>query len=502
MIGASPPRHLCACARVHYAWVVAVVIFVALLLAGAVRSAPGILTVAYEDEFGWSRAEIAGAVSTNILLYGLLGPFAAALMEASGVRATLLAALAMLAAGAGVTVLMDRLWHLYVLWGVVVGCAAGVIAPTLGKIVANRWFVARAGLVMGLFSASSSTGQVALAPAIGAALEARGWRAATLVVAGVAAALMPLVALLLVDRPADIGVSAYGLVPAEEPAEGAAQGGKGGAAEDAAGDDVVDSAPGAAAAGAAASSSAPAASVAPVTPAASAASRDRWAAFTTPVAVLRAVARDRNFQLLAASFCVCGASTNGLISTTIVPACIDHGWGAEAASGFLSGIGVFDIVGTVASGWLSDRYDSRRLLCVYYGLRGVALLLLPSALRLSLAGMWPWAVLYGLDWIATVPPTARLCSDCFGKERSAVVFAWLLAAHQVGAAAAAAGAGAARTGFGSYSGAYFFSGALCVATALGVLLIAPPREVAGRGLATVAAAGIAADAGAKEGGLR
>jgi MFS family permease len=251
MIGASPPRHLCACARVHYAWVVAFVIFVALLLAGAVRSAPGILTVAYEEEFGWSRAEIAGAVSTNILLYGLLGPFAAALMEASGVRATLLAALTMLAAGAGVTVLMDRLWHLYALWGVVVGCAAGVIAPTLGKIVANRWFVARAGLVMGLFSASSSTGQVALAPAIGAALEARGWRAATLVVAGVAAAVMPLVALLVVDRPADIGVAAYGLVPAEEQ-EGAAEAGKAGAAvEDAAGDEAAAGKAGAAAAGAA-----------------------------------------------------------------------------------------------------------------------------------------------------------------------------------------------------------------------------------------------------------
>jgi predicted MFS family arabinose efflux permease len=232
-----------------------------------------------------------------------------------------------------------------------------------------------------------------------------------------------------------------------------------------------------------------------------AAPRGRWDAFTTPVAVLRAVAPDRNFLLLAASFCVCGASTNGLISTTIVPACIDHGWGAEAASGFLSGIGVFDIIGTVASGWLSDRYDSRRLLFAYYGLRGVALLLLPSALRLSLAGMWPWAVLYGLDWIATVPPTARLCSDCFGKERSAVVFAWLLAAHQVGAAAAAAGAGAVRTGAGSYSSAYFFSGALCVATALGVLLIAPPGDggAAGRGLAAVAVVAAVGKLGPTEG---
>ena len=371
--------------RPHYAWVVAAVIFVALLLAGAVRSAPGILTVAYERAFGWTRAEIAGAVSLNVLLYGLLGPFAAALMEASGVRRTLLAALALLAAGAGLTILMTQLWQLYVLWGVLVGSAAGVIAPTLGKVVANRWFASNAGLVMGLFSASSSTGQVVLAPALGAVLDASGWRASTLLVAGMAACVMPLVALFVVDRPADIGATAYGLVPSTAESE-------------------TDAPAAAAPAAGAPAAEAPAAECTP-TPAvlvpaagpslaaAPAQSGGRWAAFSLPVSVLRGVSTDRNFLLLSASFWVCGASTNGLISTTIVPACIDHGWSAEGASGFLAGIGVFDIIGTIASGWLSDRFDSRLLLCAYYGFRGVALLLLPSALKLSLAAMWPWAVL-------------------------------------------------------------------------------------------------------------
>ena len=438
----------------HLAFSVALATILIIFVGGAVRATPSIIIAALELEFGWTRALISGAVSLSLLLYGLMGPFAASFMRLYSLQCTVVAALLCLAAGTALTRAMALPVHLYLLWGVVVGAGSGIVAPVLGKVVANRWFAKGAGLVMGLFSASAQTGQVVLAPALGALTERWGWRSAAAAMAAVALAAVAPALLLLRDSPQGCGVAAYGAV-ADPPLSAAEEGG------------AVD-----------APAPLPQPPPAPPPPSALA------AIFLAPVAELCALVYERDFLLLALSFFVCGASTNGLIGVHLVPACVDEGMSETASAGFLAVIGVFDIFGTIASGWLSDRVSSRLLLCIFYFLRGAALLLLPLALRAGPAGLYPFAVIYGLDWVSTVPPTAALCTLCFGKERSAVAFGWVLCAHQVGAAAASAGAGVARTLLASYTQVFYASGALCICTAGLVLLIGGgkgAREAEGEG---------------------
>jgi MFS family permease len=410
--------------RVHYAWVVAAVTWITLIAAAGFRSTPTTLIVPLQHEFGWSRATISIAVSINLVLFGLFAPFAGGLMERFGVRKVTVAALLTISIGSGLTIFMKQPWQLYVLWGVVVGVGTGSIVSVLSAIVANRWFVKRRGLVLGVLTAGGATGQLIFLPALAWLAVNVGWRASALVVAGGALLGVPLVAALMRDRPADMGLRAFGATEADEPAP-------------------------------------------PV--------RN---AIRASVSGLAMGVRNRNFWLLAGSFFICGASTNGLIGTHLIPASMDHGLAEVTAASLLATIGIFDVAGTMISGWLTDRLDSRWLLFWYYGLRGLSLLFLPYAFGVQYFGLILFIVFYGLDWVATVPPTVALTADTFGKRNLGVIYGWIFASHQLGAAMAAFGAGAIRTYFGDYQIAFMTSGLLCLLAAGLVIRIgrAPRQE--------------------------
>ncbi|MFF9195597.1 MFS transporter [Streptomyces sp. NPDC014779] len=402
--------------RVHRAWFVAAVTFVTIIGAAAFASLPGLLIEPLHGEFRWSRGTIGFAVSVNLALYGLTAPFAAALMDRFGIRRVVAAALSVIAAGSLLTVWMTAAWQLVLYWGVLVGLGSGSMALAFAATVTNRWFTARRGLVTGILTAAGASGQLIFLPLLSWLVERHGWRPAAVTVALAALAVVPFVWLLLRDHPADVGLAPYGGEYAEKPA--------------------------------------------PVTGAARRA-----------VTVLFRAARTGPFWLLAGTFAICGASTNGLVKTHFVPAAHDHGMPVTAAAGLLAVIGVFDVVGTVASGWFTDRFEARRLLAVYYALRGVSLLFLPMLLAPAVhPPMLFFIVFYGLDWVATVPPTIALCREHYGED-SAIVFGWVLASHQVGAAAVAFAGGVARDVFGSYDVVWYASGALCAAAALMALVI-------------------------------
>jgi sugar phosphate permease len=415
---------------IHYAWVVAGVTFATLLVAGGVRGSPGVLVVPLETEFGWSRATISFAIGINIFLYGLSGPFAAALMERFGLRRTMLAGLAAIGIGVLLTPGMDQTWQLVLLWGVIVGAGTGMIANVLAATVAVRWFVARRGLVTGVLTAAAAGGQLLFLPLFAAIAVNYGWRWMAVSLAAVALGLVPLIALLMRDRPADVGLARYG-----EPPETAK----------------------------------PTASPAPVN------------FVTAAFHALGIGLRSRNFWLLGGTFFICGASTNGLIGTHLIPACIDHGIPEVTGASLLAGMALFNFLGATGSGWLTDRVDPRVLLLVYYGLRGLSLIYLPFAF-VSFYGLSLFALFYGLDWIATVPPTIRLTANTFGAEKTGMMYGWITAIHQLGGAAAAFIAGILRVDLGSYLEAFIVSGLLCLIAAAMVMFIdvkpAAPRALA------------------------
>jgi sugar phosphate permease len=414
--------------RLHYAWVVAAVVFVALLSAAGVRATPSVLIVPLERELGWSRALVSSAVSVNLVLYGLIGPFAAALMQRFGIRRMMIASLSIITLGVGLTNTMQAPWQLFVYWGLLVGLGTGMTAMVLGATVVQRWFVARRGLVLGLLTASTATGQMIFLPLLAWMVEHYGWRSVSLLIALVAALLIPIVALLVRDRPADVGLRPYGV------------------AADAPVDDV----------------------------------RPTTNPLANAIGALRRGTKNRDFWLLAFSFFICGATTNGLVGTHLVPACLDHGIPEVQAAGLLAMMGVFDLVGTTASGWLSDRFDSRRLLFWYYGLRGLALLFLPTAFEWSVFGLPIFAVFYGLDWIATVPPTIRLTTQTMGPSDGPIAFGWIVAAHQIGAGTGALGAGVARTLLSTYTPAWVVAGLICLVAAVLVLRVGRSDEPSDR----------------------
>ena len=334
--------------NVHYGWVVVGATFFTMLVTAAAMGAPGVLIVPLEKEFGWTTSEISAALAVRLILYGLLGPFAAAFMNRFGVRRVVVFAMALIATGFLTSTMMTQLWQLMLLWGLVIGVGTGLTAMVLAATVSTRWFNHRRGLVMGMLAASAATGQLAFLPVIAAFTERYGWRTALVF--------------------------------------------------------------------------------------------------------------------------VCGLSTNGLIQTHFVSLCNDYGMAAVTAAGVLAMMGMFDFVGTIGSGWLSDRYDCRWLLFWYYGLRGLSLLYLPFT-TFTFYGLSLFAVFYGLDWIATVPPTVKLVADRFGREKAGLVFGWVFAGHQLGAATAAYGAGFTRTEYLTYLPAFIVAGAACIVAALLVLSI-------------------------------
>lgn len=405
---------------IHPAWVVAAVAFLALLCAAGFRAAPGVLLVPLQHEFGWSRAVLSTAVGINLVLFGLVSPFAAALMDRFGIRRVTALALVLIATGTALPVLMTQSWQLMLAWGVLIGTGTGAMALVFAATIANRWFVRHRGLVMGILTAANATGQLIFLPVIASVTESAGWRAASLVIAVAALAVVPLVLGLLRDHPRDAGVSAYGEVASLE---------------------------------------AEPASSAPIPPA-------RENAALLAIRGLRTAARTRTFWALAVGFAICGATTNGLIGTHFIPAAHDHGMHQTTAAGLLAVVGVFDIVGTIASGYLTDKLDPRILLGAYYFLRGIGLALLPGLLADSVQpSMVAFIVVYGLDWVATVPPTAALCREAFG-EAGTIVFGWVFAAHQIGAAIASVAAGAIRDTTGEYTGAWFSAALLCTVAAV------------------------------------
>jgi sugar phosphate permease len=398
----------------HYAWIIAAVTFTILLVTAGVRATPGVLMVSLENEFGWSRAVISSAVAINIALFGLIGPFAASVMDRWGVRRVILAAVALLAGSVALTTRMQSQWQLTLLWGVLVGSGTGVTSMVLAAIIANRWFDERRGLVLGVLSAANATGQLIFLPILASMVAAHGWRSAVLVVSGGAAFVFVIVLVFMRDRPEDVGLLPYGRIAGS------------------------------------------------VVPAARA---------LAPLAALALAARTRAFWLLAGTFFVCGASTNGLIGTHLIAACHDYGIHEVQSAQLLAMMGIFDILGTTASGWLTDRYSSRYLLFGYYTLRGLSLLMLPLTLREGASSLVIFAVFYGLDWIATVPPTVRLTSESFGRENTGVIYGWIGASHQLGASAAAFGAGAIRTMLGDYQVAFWTAGVLCVIAGISFLTV-------------------------------
>ena len=403
--------------RPHYAWIVLGVTFATLLVAGATRATPGVLIVPLEQHFGWSRATISLAVSLNLVLFGLMGPFSAALVEYLGARRTMMGALLLVSTGVALTALMEHVWQLILLWGLVVGAGTGMMALALGATVVNRWFTERRGLAMGILTASNATGQLIFLPLLAGLVEAHGWRVVTLVVAAFGLAMIPLIALFMRNHPYDVASNRYG-----EPGE----------------------------------------ALPPV--------RSLQNPAMMALRTLATAARSLDFWLLFFSFYICGLLTNGLIGTHFIPLCFDHGIPEVASASLLAVIGAFDFVGTLASGWLSDRVNNQVLLFWYYGLRGLSLALLPFT-DFSFYGLSLFAMFYGLDWIATVPPTVKLTAARFGRERANLVFGWVFAGHQLGAATAAYGAGFSRTVLATYLPAFFVAGALCLIAAALVLTI-------------------------------
>lgn len=417
MRAAQPPV---TARSLHPAWIAAGITFLTLVATAGFRSAPSVLIVPLEAAFGWSRAQISLAVSVNVLLYGFTAPFAAALMERFGIRRVVMTALTVIGSGAAATVFMTEPWHLVLLWGVVVGVGTGSMALVFAASVVNRWFVQRRGLVMGLLTAATASGQLVFLPGLSMLAMNVGWRSVSVTVAAGAFVMVPVIWLFLRERPADAGRLPYGAAPDWQP---------------------------------------------PV--------RSEVNAARLALQTLRDAAKVRDFWYVAGSFFVCGLSTSGLIGTHFIPAAHDHGMAEVQAAGLLALVGVFDVVGTIFSGWLTDRYDARRLLFFYYLLRGISLFLLPWVLFSTVQpSTLVFVVFYGLDWVATVPPTVLLCRRILGPGHATVVYGWVFAAHQVGGSIAALGAALLRVQFGDYALAFYTSGLLCVVTAYFVLQIA------------------------------
>ncbi|HTV37056.1 MAG TPA: MFS transporter [Xanthobacteraceae bacterium] len=417
--------------KIHYGWVIVGATLLTTVVTAAAMSTPGVLIVPLEQEFGWNDAQISSALAIRLMLFGLFGPFAAAFMNRYGVRAVMVSAVILISAGFIASLGMTQLWQLVLLWGIVVGVGTGLTAMVLAVTVATRWFNHRRGLVMGIFAASNATGQLLFLPLIAQAATSYGWRMALVLVCCMLALAGVIALIFMRDRPSDVGLPLYGETAVSPPPSTGA---------------------------------------------------GLISLLLSPIVVLKDAARTPIFWVLFGTFFVCGCSTNGLVQTHFITLCHDYGLAAVTAASVLAMMGFFDFFGTIGSGWLSDRFDPRWLLFWYYGLRGLSLLYLPFT-NFTFYGLSLFAVFYGLDWIATVPPTVKITADRFGRERAGIVFGWVFAGHQIGAASAAFGAGLIRTEYFTYLPAFFIAGALCIVAALAVISV---RKSSGAGISAAA----------------
>ena len=412
--------------KIHPGWIAVTVTFFTLMASAGYRSAPSVLIVPLEDAFGWSRSQISLAVSINVLLFGLVAPFAAALMERFTVRKVVMSALTLVAISSTSTIFMTQPWHLWALWGIGVGVGTGSMALVFAATIANRWFVARKGIVIGALTAATASGQLVFLPMLSYFAINYGWKSVSLTVGTAAALVIPFIYFFLKEKPEALGMTPYGAPSDWQP------------------------------------------------PAPNELSAGRIAIDT-----LRVSSKSRDFWILFGTFLVCGLSTNGLIGTHFIPAAHDHGMAETVAAGLLALIGLFDVIGTLFSGYLTDRIDPRKLLFFYYGLRGLSLFLLPSILFSSVhPSTLVFVIFYGLDWVATVPPTLVLCRMVMGNQRSAVVYGWVFVGHQIGASIAALGAAVLRVKLGDYAAAFHISGAMCLVASFAVLQIAKGKSTA------------------------
>ncbi len=408
--------------RMHYGWVVLAVMFLASMAGVGVRAAPGVMIVPLQHAFGWDVSTISAAVSVNIVLLGLTGPFLTGLTEVIGLKRTILSCMAMLMAGSGLSVFMTSPWHLFLTWGLMVGIGSGAGAVGIAAAVANRWFVERNGLAMGLLFSAAAAGQLVFLPLLALVAEHFGWQGVSIAVTLAVAAMLPLVAMLLPETPAQIGLTAYGstTVLAPPPRQGNP--------------------------------------------------------FSVAITALCRASRSVDFWLLTLSFAICGLSTNGLINTHLIAYCGDHGIAEVSSASMLAVIGGFSLIGSAGSGWLCDRFNPRVLLFWYYGLRGLSLAIVPFT-QFDVVSLSIFSVFYGLDWVATGPATVALTNEVFGRRNAPVIVAWIFAGHQVGGGLAAFGAGMVRSVTGDYLLAFLISGLACLLASLLVLRIAHPGPV-------------------------
>lgn len=415
--------------RIHYSWVILAVTFIAIIVAGIIRSSSGIFIDPFEVEFGWDRPTISFAFAVCLFLYGLSGPFMAAFVDVFGLKRMMLYSMALLTVGLGLTYVIKSEWQLILIWGVMLGVGSGLFLTVLSTQVANRWFVKRRGLAVGILTAATATGQLILLPVLASIVDSYSWRAAISFIFILSILMLVVIAIFMKNRPQDIGMTPYG----QEELEGEFS-----------------------------------------------TTATNQNPFKMAINSLLEGLKAKEFWLLAGSFFICGLSTSGLIGTHFISYCISFGIPVVTAAAMLSFMGVFDLIGTTLSGWLSDRYDNRWLLFWYYSLRGLSLIFLPFALA---QGSYTWLVIfsifYGLDWIATVPPTIGLTRQRFGIEKSAMMYGWITAAHQVGAGIAAYSGGVIYKVFGSYMWAFLLAGGFCLLASLFVILIKKqhPREI-------------------------
>ena len=411
--------------KLHPAWTALVVTFLTLMATAGFRSAPSVLIIPLEDAFGWSRSQISLAIGINVLLYGLIAPFAAALMERFTVRKVVMTALSFVALSALATTQMTQTWHLWLLWGVCVGLGTGSMALVFAATIANRWFIKNKGIVVGILTAAGASGQLVFLPLLSHFAITYGWKSVSITIAAASLIVVPLIYLFLKESPQAIGTTPYGAPEDWQPAP-----------------------------------------------------KSDMSAFQLAIDTIKKAKSDYDFKVLFFTFFVCGLSTNGLIGTHLIPAAHDHGMAEPVAASLLALVGVFDVVGTLASGYLTDKYDPRKLLFFYYGFRGLSLFLLPSILFASVhPSTLVFVIFYGLDWVATVPPTMVLCRTILGSSRGTIVYGWVFVAHQIGASTAAFGAALLRVHFGDYAIAFYISAAMCIVSALAVLQIAKGKHV-------------------------
>ncbi len=406
----------------HYGWVVLAVMFCAMLAGVGVRAAPGVMIVPLQHAFGWDVSTISGAVSINIILLGLTGPFLTGLMEVIGLKRTILGCMTVLMTGTGLSYFMTEPWQLFVTWGLMVGIGAGAGAVGMAAAVANRWFIRRTGFAMGMLSSANAAGQLVFLPLLALLANRYGWQGVAVGVTAAIAVMIPVVALVLPESPASIGLPPYG-------------------------------------------------GTAVIAPQARSANP-----FMIAVHALRRASRSMDFWLLTLSFGICGLSTNGLINTHLIAYCADNGISEMNGASILAAIGVFSLIGSAASGWMCDRFNPRMLLFWYYSLRGLSLVIMPFT-NFGPAPLAIFAVFYGLDWVATGPATFALTNEVFGRRDAPVIVSWIFVGHQVGGAIAAFGAGFVRSATGNYLLAFLSAGIACLLASMLVLRVAKPALV-------------------------